>query len=193
MSALQVTFKPKEVKKPKLATCKSCKGKFVRTRPLQSLCLNLSCVVEFANRSAAKRERVELKVRREAIKTRSDYLKETQIEFNRFIRTRDAHLPCISCGRTTEAKINAGHFLSVGSHPQLRFNENNCHKQCEHCNTYLSGNQAQYRMRLIPKIGLEAVEALECDQTIAKWSIDDLKAIKATYKLKTKELLRAGE
>jgi hypothetical protein len=84
--------------------------------------------------------------------------------------------------------VNAGHFLSVGAAPHLRFNEQNVHLQCEKCNSYLSGNIAKYRPRLIAKIGLEAVEALESNNTPAKWSIDELKRIKAQYVAKLKEL-----
>jgi hypothetical protein len=141
-----------------------------------------------AERAKAKAVRHNDKARKEALKSRSDYIKEAQIEFNRFIRARDENLPCISCDRNTGSKVNAGHYLSVGSHPQLRFNEDNCHKQCEFCNTYKSGNQAQYRIRLVAKIGVTAVEVLEGCQTIAKWTVDELKAIKSTYRLKFKEL-----
>jgi 5-methylcytosine-specific restriction endonuclease McrA len=133
-------------------------------------------------------ERAQARVCKEALKSRSDHLKDAQTAFNAFIRARDAHLPCISCGRDNGSKVNAGHYLSVGSHPELRFNEDNCHKQCEHCNTYKSGNQAEYRPRLIDRIGLARVETLEGPQSPAKYTIDDLKALKATYKAKLKEL-----
>jgi hypothetical protein len=66
----------------------------------------------------------------------------------------------------------------------------NIHKQCQPCNTHLSGNLINYRIGLIAKIGLEAVEALEADQEIRKPSIDDLKSIRDTYRAKLKELKR---
>jgi hypothetical protein len=130
------------------------------------------------------------KVRKERLKSRADWIKEAQVIFNRFIRARDAGNDCISCGRNTGSKINAGHYLATGSHPHLRFNENNVNLQCEHCNTYKSGNQAAYRPRLIEKIGLQAVEELESNNDVMKWSIDDLKQIKELYKRKLKELTK---
>lgn len=133
-------------------------------------------------------ERADARVRKEALKSRSDWRKEAQTAFNAFVRARDAHLPCISCGRDNESKVNAGHYLSIGAHPALRFNDDNCHKQCEHCNTYKSGNQAIYRPRLIDRIGLARVEALEGPQPPAKYDIDALKAIKVLYQAKLKEL-----
>ncbi len=177
-----------------MSKCKICRSEFVRRSMTHKVC-SPDCGLIFAKqererreRSESKKDRLEILERRQKLKSRSDYLKEAQIEFNRFIRERDSNLPCISCGRDSGAKVNAGHYLSVGSAPQLRFNENNCHKQCEHCNTYLSGNQARYRIRLISKIGLQAVEELESDQTMPKWTIDDLKSIKMKYKEKTKQL-----
>jgi hypothetical protein len=167
--------------------CKTCWKSFSPERDGQKVCGDL-CAELFGKAQSEKQERKSDRARKDAIKTRSDYLKEAQIEFNRYIRARDANLSCISCGRNSGAKINAGHFLSVGSNPQLRFNEKNCHLQCEHCNTYLSGNIHQYRPRLVEKIGLQAVEALESDQAIRKWTIDELKAIKALYRAKLKEL-----
>ena len=45
-----------------------------------------------------------------------------------------------------------------------------------------------YRIGLIARIGREAVEALEADQTPRKWSIDELKAIRDHYRAKAKAL-----
>ena len=101
---------------------------------------------------------------------------------------RDKNLPCVSCGRVNNVKWNAGHFKSAGQNPNLRFNELNVHKQCEHCNMWLSGNLAEYRANLIVKIGIENVEALERDKSVKKYSIDDYKNIISTYNLKIKEL-----
>lgn len=93
--------------------------------------------------------------------------------FNRFIRTRDEGQPCISCGKYTV--LQCGHFYSGGHHPELRFNEDNCHGQCQHCNYFLSGNLNEYRKNLINKIGLERVEKLDfivgiTRQTGFKWN-----------------------
>ncbi|WP_086931587.1 recombination protein NinG [Agarilytica rhodophyticola] len=114
--------------------------------------------------------------------------KKAQTEFNKYIRTRDKGQPCISCGRSTGCKMNAGHYLSVGAHPELRFNDLNCHIQCEHCNSYLSGNIVRYRPNLIQKIGQDRVEWLEGAHPQARYKLHDLKRIHAHYKLATKLL-----
>lgn len=170
--------------------CKICRQP---SRPFKTTC-SLDCETELGLRLLEKSKRAEDKnvrkadkERKEKLKSRSDWMKEAQIAFNAFIRARDAGQACISCGRNTGCKINAGHYLSVGSHPNLRYNENNCHLQCEFCNTYKSGNQAAYRPRLIEKIGLQSVEELESDNTVKKYTIEDLKQIKLLYKQKLKD------
>lgn len=47
-----------------------------------------------------------------------------------------------------------------------------------------------YRRGLIAKIGQQAVEQLESDNTAKHYSIDDIKKIIQTYKAKVKELER---
>ena len=101
---------------------------------------------------------------------------------------RDKNLLCISCQKPPK-KRNAGHYRSVGACPELRFEELNCHMQCEHCNTYLSGNLIEYRKNLILKIGVEKVEFLESKHEPKKYTIDEIKEIKAKYKQKLKGLI----
>lgn len=135
---------------------------------------------------ARRKDREKLK----SLKTRSEWLRDAQEVFNRYIRLRDDGLPCISCGRNTGAKMNAGHYLSVGAHPELRFNELNVHRQCEHCNSFKSGNQAEYRKRLIDKIGQEEVDKLEGPQEPLKLSIPEIQELMKRYREKVKELQR---
>jgi hypothetical protein len=137
-----------------------------------------------------KRQTKIRKYRVERLKTRQDYLKEAQVEFNKYIRLRDrlAGLPCISCGRNHTGDNHAGHYRSVGAAPHLRFNEDNVHLQCAPCNTYLSGNAIEYRIKLIQRIGVERVEALEASHGSVKYTIEDAKRIKAEYKEKVKAL-----
>lgn len=138
---------------------------------------------------ARKIDRQKLK----SLKTRSECLKDAQVVFNRFIRLRDAGNPCISCGRNSGAKMNAGHYLSVGAHPELRFNEFNTNLQCEHCNSYKSGNQAEYRPKLIAKIGLAEVERLEGPQLPLKLTIPEIQELIKVYKAKCKELQNSSD
>jgi hypothetical protein len=177
---------------PKLRACAHCETSFTPARPMQSVCSPI-CAARKVKADKA-RERVELKKRRAALKRIPDLVKEAQIVFNQFTRERDrrGHQICVSCGRLLDWSgngVDAGHYRSVGSAPHLRFDERNCHAQCKQCNQWKSGNAVDYRIGLIQRIGLEAVEALEADNRIHKWQRDELIAIRSTYKAKRKALL----
>ncbi len=190
--ALMSIFGFKRVKGRKCKT-KGCENIFVPYHyTLQNLCVD--CLVKkgrkIAERSAKakeKAERQQVRERKAKLKTRSDWIREVQTLVNRWIRMRDAGLGCISCG-THNGKMNAGHFLSTGARPDLRFDVMNINTQCERCNSYLSGNQAAYRIALIAKIGLAEVDRLEGPATLKQLPIDELKAIKAKYAAKLKEM-----
>lgn len=179
--------------------CKACREPFQPSRPMQSVC-GPACAIERAReqkeqaeRKARSDQRKEDRARREKLKTRSDYIKEAQRAFNRFIRLRDAGRPCICCGAPLPDErvgggFDCGHYRSVGSAPHLRFDERNAHGQTKQCNRYGAGRAVEYRKGLIERIGLDAVEALEADQTPRKWTSEQLKAITAEFKAKAKQL-----
>lgn len=133
-------------------------------------------------------ERRRFQARKAALRPRTWYVSQAQKIFNEYIRLRDAEKPCISCGRLTGAKMNAGHYRNVADHPQLRFNEYNVHLQCEHCNRYKRGNIENYRKALLLKIGPKAVEWLESNQPLMELSVRDLESLIAVYKLKVRVL-----
>lgn len=171
--------------------CKNCKKKFEPKTFLQKYCLELECIAvmrEDLKRLEQRKWNKEKKVRKEKLKTRPEHLNDLQIIFNTFIRLRDKDLPCVSCG-TFNGKMNAGHYRSVGSCPELRFNELNVWKQCEYCNTYLSANLINYRIELVKRIGLENVEFLERkDHKELKLTVDEIKEMQQHYKNKIKNL-----
>lgn len=168
-------------------TCPACRNKFDPIRPLQVAC-TIECAIRHTQNLKAKREAKEHRERKAKLKDRRDWLREAQAAFNRFIRTRDYDEPCISCGRYHDGQWQAGHYRTTKAAPELRFNENNVNKQCAPCNNHLSGNIVLYRKGLIAKIGLQAVEALEGPHEPKKYTVDELKAIKAHYTRMTKEL-----
>lgn len=150
-----------------------------------------------AERAKAKAVRVIDSARKDAIKTRSDWIKEVQTAFNAFIRARDADQPCICCGKPFEpakfgGSMDAGHYLSRGSASHLRFDERNVHGQRKNCNRPGGTTREAFRKGMEARIGLAALEALESDQESRDWTIDDLRAIKATYRSKLKELKDAA-
>lgn len=166
--------------------CRTCGEKYSPVMPLQTACC-IAHAIEQAKAARAKREANEDKAKREKLKSRATWMREAQAVFNRFIRARDEGQPCISCGRHHQGQIHAGHYLSTGARPELRFDERNVHAQCAPCNNHLSGNIALYRIALISKIGLAAVEELEGPHEAKKYTIDELRAIKAEYTRKLKE------
>ena len=192
-------------KQPKPKTCKNpaCRASFVPQRLGQAVCspkcgLAIKHVNEAkARKSLAQVGRADIKVRKEALKSRGDHMREAQQAFNEYIRTRDqaaGHL-CISSGKPLDWSgnaVDAGHYRSVGSAPHLRFDERNCHAQSKQDNRFLSGNAVDDRIGLIARIGQEAVDALESDQSVRKYTVDEIKAIKAKYRAMTREL-KKGE
>ena len=185
-----------ERKQPKPKKCRiaTCRASFVPAKPFQSWC-SPDCAVAIIRqrqdkqrKSFAQRERREIKVRKEKLKTRADYLKDTQQAFNAWVRARDAALPCVSCRRRHEGQYHAGHYRTVGANPELRFEPLNAWKQCAPCNNHLSGNLINYRISLLQKIGEEKVAWLEGPHEAKKYTVDELKAMTADYRAKTKEL-----
>ena len=183
-----------QTKAPKPKTCKVCKCKFEPRMSLATVC-GVPCAQALAvsirgkaAKVAAVKERKDTKAKLEKLKIRSQYAKEAQTAFNAWIRLRDADQPCISCGRHHQGQYHAGHYLSVGAHPELRFDPLNVHKQCAPCNTHLSGNAVLFRQGLIKKHGVEVVDWLEGPNRVRNYSIDDYKTIKANYTAKAREL-----
>ncbi|RKZ92284.1 MAG: recombination protein NinG [Gammaproteobacteria bacterium] len=190
-------------------TCKGCGDKYDKLPhhpPFQAWC-GIDCGITVARvrqdkvrakarakgRADAKRAdkaaRATHRARKQALKGRGQWLKEAQAEFNKFCRARDRNQPCISCQRHHDGQYHAGHYMTVGGHPELRFNEDNCHKQCSACNNHLSGDIARYRVNLERKIGPKRLAALEGPHEPLKLTIDDIKLIKVKYRGKVKELL----
>jgi hypothetical protein len=166
----------------KVAKCKACRSPYVRLRPLQAAC-GVECARAIAEKKKSKEEakaaRAEAsadKAKREALMTRRERLQRLQKNFNAWVLQRDKDKPCISCGRFHQGAWHAGHYLSRGARPELATHPDNVHKQCAPCNVHLHGNLIAYRVNLIERVGLEAVEWLEGPHEIVKEpneSIDD--------------------
>jgi hypothetical protein len=179
-----------------MATCKVCKSRYTKSRPLQVACSPI-CALEHvrsnseknAKKKAAEQRRVD-KAKLAAMDGLPALKKRAQTAFNAFIRARDAGKPCISCGKPLGTEPNtydAGHYRSVGSAPHMRFVEDNVHGQCKHCNNYLGGNHVAYRLGLIERIGQSSVDMIERDQTVRKYTREGLIELARHYR----ELARA--
>ena len=176
---------------------------------------SIACLAENQkDKRITKAKKEEAKKHREAkerVKRTSDLKTEAQKAFNAFIRYRDKDQGCISCDRSI-AEIegrdgwkvggawDCGHYLEVGSHPELRFNEDNAHRQCKSDNggagNYVKKKRSvddRYRQKLIDRIGIERVEKLEGPQEPVRYRADDYRQIRDKYKAKLKELKAANK
>ena len=129
-----------------------------------------------------------LKIRKLAVKPLSYFKQQAQTAFNAYIRERDKDLPCISCGRHHTGQYHAGHYRTTKAMPELRFDEDNVHKQCSACNNHLSGNIENYRPALIEKIGQDRFDRLMGVHELPKWKREDYERIRDEYRRKLKEL-----
>ncbi|MFJ7312538.1 recombination protein NinG [Pseudomonas sp. NPDC098747] len=194
-------------KRPKPKTCRveSCGASFVPARLGQAVCSPACAIVDApknqvrARKAIDQRERREIKIRKEKLKSRAEHLREAQAAVNEYVRLRDAHLSCISCDSSpcdndllTGSRWDAGHYRSVGACPELRFEPLNIHRQCVKCNRNLSGNAVEYRIRLVQRIGADKVDWLEGPHSARRYTVDEIKAIKAEYRAKTRELKRSA-
>ncbi len=195
-SAFKAKRSPKKIRENK---CKVCKGLFVK-RSMTHKCCGPECAQIFAiserekiERKAASKDRADTRLKLDAMKRKSELIAKAQESFNAFIRYRDRNETCIDCGKPFEPQkpggsIDAGHYLSRGSAPHLRFNENNCFAQRKNCNRPGGATKADFRAGVERRIGAEALTKLEYSQEITKLTHDDLRAIDKKYRDKLKEL-----
>ncbi|MFL1558595.1 recombination protein NinG [Pseudomonas sp. O11] len=183
---------------PRRKRCPECRVMFVPARNGQAVCGEIECAIAhgksekgraIAGKALAEVGRRDIQVRKEKLKSRADHLKDTQQAFNAWIRARDAGQPCISCGTTADVQYCAGHYRTTAAAPELRFEPLNVHLQCNrNCNMGKSGNLLGYRPRLLEKIGAEKLAWLEGPHEPKKHTVEQLKAMTAEYRAKTREL-----
>ena len=193
--------------KPKQRKCRQnaqgCEGSYwPRNGQVWTVCHNPRCITEHQAKVKAKKEakakqdqRREVKVRKETTMTIGARLERARRVFQEWVRLRDAKyfadkgLPtsCIDCGRTS-GQFQGGHFITVGSRPELQFHPANCHSQLAQCNLFKSQSDSQYRDNLIAKVGLPMVEYLENYRAVIRWTAEEIEEIRAHYRGLIKEL-----
>lgn len=188
-------------KQPRPKTCKNpaCGEKFVAQRLGQAVCSpKCGLAIKDVNADKARKAladvgRKELRAAKERVKPKARYMHDCQQAFNAWVRARDAGKPCISCGTMANVQYAAGHYRTVASCPELRFEPLNVHLQCNrNCNMGKSGSIVEYRIELVKRIGAELVEWLEGPHEPKRYTIEDLKAITAEYRAKIRELRRSA-
>lgn len=184
---------------PKPKKCAVCQTSFTPMMPMARVCSPF-CAMTFArsvtgkaSKVAAVKDRRETKEKLDAMRKKPQLVALAQKSFNSFIRARDAGKPCISCGTPLQAAtvggaFDCGHYRSVGSAVHMRFVEDNAAGQCKYCNRHLAGNHVAFRAGLLERIGERAVELIERDQTLRKYTHEGLIEIDRHYKAEAKRL-----
>lgn len=184
----------------RIPKCKICGTQLVNRRSSLQVVCSPDCAKKYAEKKRITKEHKEYKDAKERLKTTGDWIADVQTVFNKYIRLRDAALPCISCGRTEVewtrgGQWDCGHYHSVGSHSELRFHSDNAAKQCKKCNggagKYAKKNftvSQEYRIELVNRIGIERVDWLDGPHKPTHYNINDLKILKKWYQRKIKRL-----
>jgi len=150
---------------------------------------------EKAEKRAAAQDRAETRRRKEAMKKRSEWLKDAETQVNRYVRLRDSRLGCVSCPRPAswDGQWHASHFRSVGAASAVRFCLWNIHRACSVCNHFKSGNLSEYEPRLRARIGDEKVDWLRTQNQLADYSIEYLKRLKSVFMRKANRMAKRLE
>lgn len=136
-------------------------------------------------------------IRRTRIKKKSTtplaQIKSELMELTKkFIKLRDGPT-CWTCGEKglVGKNFHGGHFIpdSTGG-VILRYDEFNIHPQCLRCNHFLSGNQAEYYIRMVKEYGQEFVDEMfrKKHQDTTKWGMQDYRDKIEYYKEKIAKL-----
>lgn len=171
--------------------CKACRAPFFPVSNWQTHCRAEACAIAAFEVARAKRQKAEEREHRKKLadsKPLAHWLELTERVVNHFILTRDAALTCISCGTGTTVQWEAGHYRNVGSHPSIRFDLRNIHKQCHRCNFELSGNKDGYRIGLVERYGADFMDWLEGPHPTAKFTREALAEIRREAAAETRRL-----
>ncbi len=173
--------------------CSNCNRKIKddqEYRSFQIYNVHLKCMDIFIKKHVKKGKAQRRK------RTKKQSSKElTQKVFNKYIRLRDTRPDdvgyCISCNRTLlygASNAHAGHYKTVGARDDLRYNELNCHIQCQNCNNFGTTETGKnYTINIIKKIGQDKVDSLN-ERINQDYSEANLKEIRKKFSKLIKEL-----
>jgi 5-methylcytosine-specific restriction endonuclease McrA len=113
--------------------------------------------------------------------------------FSEFIRLRDSDhqgiCKCITCGEYKHwREMDCGHFLSR-EHMGTRWEEENCHAQCQSCNRFKSGKQFEHGLAVDKKHSPgTASKLLIKAKGVCNWEDNEIETMYKYYKNEVKEL-----
>ena len=165
------------------------------------------CALEYAKNKRVKTQRKEakaaiLEMNRKTLKWQHE---QTQKSFNKmrvlqeklWFKERGRDPECISCGKTNMDWC-CGHLKTRGSHPELRYDEQNTFLQCNrYCNMGLSGNIhgnkttrgyiAGLSFRFGSNKAQDILSYLEKDH-VKKWTCEELEEMRARFNAEIRRL-----
>lgn len=121
--------------------CNNCLGDFLFGNDNGKLLMQKS-IIPKAKSKVKKQEKEKTKKAKENLETKSSLERKMQQVINAIVREIDKGCNCISSQKPIpKGQEQAGHFMSRGSNPSLRFHLDNIFLQSVHDNMYKSGNQ----------------------------------------------------
>jgi hypothetical protein len=181
-----------------------CGASFRPVREKQLACFGDGCAQRVGAWLAAEKaeaariaEAKQDQAKREAMKSLATLRREAQAEFNRYIRLRDrlAGHGCICCGAPLDwhstmpgGAVDAGHFVSRGSAPELAFDERNVNAQRKGCNRPGGAKRDDFRAGMVGRWGQAIVDELEGPAPPARLRADDYRGMKADYRARANAL-----
>ena len=174
--------------------CVSCGKQYAPFNSLQKAC-SVSCAIRHSKKLKEESDaaiKVLVKKKKDRIRL-STLLGYTKTRVHKYIRLRDKHKPCISCGCEWSDDFDAGHFYPAGKYTSIKFDLHNINGQCIQCNRYKEGNFDEYSLNLPNRIGIANYNKLvkrakNSIKTIKKYDREELKQIQNEIKKKIREL-----
>lgn len=197
--------------------CKHCRDYFPRASMIKVVVgrfCTKSCMIDWSmqNIEKGRKKIAQYERKKNALEKKlfndndkKKQLESTQTAFNKlrrlqefkWFKDRNIEPYCISCGKTNMDWCT-GHFKTIGSHSELRFDPMNTYLQCNrYCNMGLSGNITGTKTTIGYIEGLKkrfgetkAQQILDyCGQTkIKTWECDELILMRAQFNKQIKEI-----
>lgn len=149
---------------------------------------------------AATEEKRQDRAKRESLKRLNELRAEAQDAFRWYIRERDraAGHGCICCGEPLDwdstmpgGAVDAGHYMSRGSTPELAFDERNTNAQRKGCNRPGGTTRAKFKAGMVARWGQAIVDELEGPQVPPRYRHDDYRAMRDDYNARARALKKA--
>jgi hypothetical protein len=130
--------------------------------------------------------------------TLKTYIKNTADDvFSIYTRLKHAdergYVKCVTCGKEMYWKndgCHAGHYVTRKWYG-TRFDEQNVHPQCTHCNTYCEGESARYSLYLVDTYGADILDELDRrSRKLRVWTRESLGEAVKEWRAETEKMFK---